>query len=321
MKTSDRHLARLKRHLRSIAIVLSWNNYDDTKECLDSLLSSESQLSGIIVVDNGSKDGSIMRLKNTFADVKNFYLILNEQNLGFAAGVNSGLRFALKQEPDYIFLLNNDTVIDKECIKHLEQEAREVPGVGIIGPRIFYFNDSRRIWHGGGFFSWLKTGVVIPEKNKLIEECDEEARPVTFLTGCAMLIKREVFETIGLFDEDYFLYEEDLDFCLRASRAGFKLLYVPSAKVWHKIEAIAKDRTSPFVLYHMARSRILMLRKNFSWPYFLYGVFLHLLFYTPFRFLQILQGAQSSKSVWAWVRGTWAGLQQPIHTLSSNDKA
>jgi len=311
----------MKPRLKIIAVILTWNNYDDTKECLDSLLSSKLQLPAIIVVDNGSQDGSIEKLKQDFADTENICFILNEQNLGFAAGVNIGLKSALKQDPDYIFLLNNDAVIDKECIEHLEKEARKAPRAGIIGPRILYFNDPRRIWHGGGYVSRIKTGVIIPEKNKLAEECGTETREVTFLTGCAMLIKREVFETIGLFDEDYFLYEEDLDFCLRASRAGFKLLYVPSAKVWHKIEAIAKDRTSPFILYHMARSRILMLRKNFPWPYFLYGVFVHLLFYTPFRFLQIFQGAQPPKGAWAWVRGTWAGLQQPTHTLSSNDKA
>jgi len=305
-------------HHKITSIVLTWNNYKDTKECIVSLLRSSLPFTSIIVVDNGSQDDSFERLKRDFKNFPSIYFISNPTNYGFAKGMNVGIQRALSQETDYIFLINNDTIIDIDCIKRLHAVMVNEQLVGITGPRIFYYTEPQRVWHGGGYYSQLKMGVVVPEKNKLGEKCDGNTRQVTFLTGCAMLIKQEVFQKVGLLDEDYFLYEEDVDFCLRAVRAGFKLLYVPSAKVWHKIETIPKDRTSPFILYHMARSRIIFLRKNFSWPYFLYGLLIHLLLYTPFRFLQIILGSRSLKSVWAWLHGTWAGLWQPLQSRSDS---
>jgi GT2 family glycosyltransferase len=294
--------------------VLNWNNYIDTRECIESLRQSSYPLEKIILIDNASQDGSIELLQKEYGKSVDIHIIRNNANYGFAGGVNVGIRYALKQGAKLIFLVNNDAIVDVSCIKNLYTAMKESSNIGIAGPRIFYYKESKRIWHGGGFFNWFKTGMVVPEKDKLVEECETKTKEVTFLTGCAMLIKREVFETIGLFDEDFFLYGEDMDFCLRAFKARFKLLYVPSAKVWHKIETVAKSRTAPFILYHMARSRILWLRKNFSWLYFLYGLLVHLLLYTPFRFLQIIQGSRSLESMWAWLRGTWAGLICKIST-------
>lgn len=300
------------------AIILNWNNYTDTRECIESLLRSSYSPTRIVLVDNGSSDGSIEQLQRDYTRDARVHIIRNKANYGFACGVNIGIRYALDQGAELVFLINNDATVDQNCIQVLIESVERDDDAGIAGPRIFYYADPERIWQGGGRFSLLKTGVVDYEKNKLAISCSEETREVTFLTGCAMLIKREVFEKIGLFDEDYFFYEEDVDFCLRAKRAGFKLLYVPKAKAWHKIKNIAKDRTSPFVLYHLARSRILNLRKNFSTPYFLYGLFIHLLLYTPFRFLQVIQGSRSLKSVWAWLRGTWSGLRHPLGRSSFN---
>jgi len=290
------------------AVILNWDNYKDTAECIISLKKSSLKVSKIILVDNGSKDGSLEKLQKEYQMDQKVHIIQNEFNLGFAAGVNVGILFALEQRADYVFLLNNDAIIDANCIKYLISEADKDYYVGIVGPRIFYYKDPQRVWQGGGNFSFLKTGVINPEKDKLVVGCDEKVKKVTFLTGCALLIKREVFEKIGLFDENFFFYEEDLDFCLQASRAGFKLLYVPYAKAWHKIEAIAKGRTSPFVLYNLARSRVILLRKNFPWYYFLYGLSIHIFLYTPFRFLQIIRGSRNMKSLWAWLCGTGAGI-------------
>jgi GT2 family glycosyltransferase len=217
-------------------------------------------------------------------------------------------------------LLNNDAVIDRQCIPVLVSTLEADATAGIAGPRIFYRADPDRIWQGCGYFSLIKTGVVNPEKNRLQtslpEACPEfnrrksrEVEKVGFLTGCAMLIRSRVFEKVGLFDEDFFFYDEDVDFCLRVTRAGFKLLYVSQAKSWHKIKNVAKDRTSPFVMYHLARSHLLVLRKNFSKAYFAYGLFVHLLLYTPYRMLQIVQGSQSLSAVKAWIKGTWDGIR------------
>ncbi len=300
------------RGLKIYAVVLNWNNYLDSRECIEFLRKSSFPFARIILVDNGSKDGSIEQLQKEYSKDDTVYIIKNKANYGFARGMNIGIQYALEHGAEMVFLINNDAVVDIRCIEKLCIAMETCSNVKIVGPSIFYYTDPERIWHGGGYFSLVKTGVVVPEKDKFANKCYEKNRQVTFLTGCAMLVRREVFEKIGLLDEDYFLYGEDVDFCLRALRAGFKLLYVPSAKVWHKIETIAKDRTSPFVLYHMARSRIICLRKNFSWPYFLYGLFIHVLLYTPFRFLQVIQGSRSLRSIWAWLYGTWAGIWQPL---------
>lgn len=291
------------------AIVLNWNNYYDICECIESIHQSTIQVAKILLVDNGSNDGSIERLKNKYLNDPNIHIICNESNFGFARGVNVGVQYALNQGAKLIMLVNNDAIIDSACIQELTRAIELNPKVGIVGPRIFYYSDPTRVWQGGGHYSRLKTGVICPEKSKDEMFCLINKRYVTFLTGCVVLIRRQVFEEVGLFDEKYYFYGEDVDFCLRASKAGFKLLYVPSAKAWHKIKAISKDRTSPFTLYHLARSRIIVLRKNFPSSYFLYGLIIHFLAYTPFRVVQIINGTRSLKSLFAWFQGTWAGIR------------
>jgi GT2 family glycosyltransferase len=297
------------------SVILTFNNYTDTYECVNSVLSNNFKVTGIVIVDNGSHDNSTKKLLSVFGNNSTIHFILNNQNLGFAAGVNVGIRYALKQGADYILLLNNDTIIDKNCISYLISEISKSSSFAIAGPRIFYYNNPNKIWHGGGYFSYLKAGIVIPEKNKLSTNFDETAKTVTFLTGCAMLIKNSIFDKIGFFDEDYFFYGEDLDFCMRALRNGYTLLYVPKAKVWHKIESIAKDRTNPFYIYHLARSKILFLRKNFSSLYFLYGLLIHFLLYTPFRLLQIISGSCTWNAVLAWFDGTLSGVFQSLQDV------
>jgi len=290
------------------AIIVNWNNYFDTKECINSLRLSSYPVTKIILVDNASTDGSAERLRETYLQDAKVYYIQNEMNLGFAGGVNKGIKHAIRQSADYVFIINNDAIVDKDCIKILYSAMKDDPCIAIAGPRIFYYHAPQRIWQGGGYFSKLKTGVVIPEKGKLQTESPLLVRQVSFLTGCAMLIKTKVFEKIGFFDEDFFFYAEDADFCLRAKRAGFKLLYVPSAKVWHKIKNISQERTTPFCMYHLARSRLVFLRKNFTLPYFLYGLILHLAFYTPYRIWQIVHGSRSFHSFKAWIQGTIDGI-------------
>ncbi|MEM2002758.1 MAG: glycosyltransferase family 2 protein [Candidatus Methanomethylicaceae archaeon] len=289
-------------------IVLNYNNYIDTRQCIESLQKSLYPVEKIVLVDNASSDGSLERFYADYLQDNKVYIIKNEYNLGFARGANVGIQFALDLGADFIFLLNNDAIIDQECIKKLCAAMEEDERVGLAGPRIFYYCDPEKIWQGGGYFSLWKTGIVSPEKNKLVINSSEKAKEVTFLTGCAMLVKRQVFEKIGLFDEDFFFYGEDVDFCLRARRAGFKLIYVPEAKAWHKIEDIARNRTSPFVMYHLSRSHLLVLRKNFPGLYYLYGVIVHFLLYTPYRMWQIMRGSRSWEAVSAWFEGTLDGM-------------
>jgi hypothetical protein len=293
------------------AIVLSWNNYPDTRECIESIRMSSYPITQVVLVDNASNAGFIGQLQGDYADDAAVHIIRNEANYGFARGVNVGIQYALARGADFVFLLNNDAIIDRQCIQVLVSTLEADATAGIAGPRIFYHADPDRIWQGSGYFSLIKSGVVNPEKNRLqtsLAEGIQGIQKASFLTGCAMLIRSRIFAKVGLFDEDFFFYDEDVDFCLRVTRAGFKLLYVPQAKSWHKIRNVAKDRTSPFVMYHLARSHLLVLRKNFSVVYFAYGLLVHLLLYTPYRMLQIAQGSRSLSAAKAWIKGTWDGI-------------
>ena len=290
------------------AVVLTWNNFKDAKECIESLLQSTLPSIEVIVVDNASQNQLVEMLKKFFGNVPRVHFIENPENYGFAKGMNIGIQEALRRGAEYIILMNDDAVVDERCIEILCATAAKDHSIGIVGPRILYYNDPKRIWHGGGYFSLLKSGPRVPEKNRLESVCSLNEYDVDFLTGCVLLIKRKVFEIIGLLDEDYFLYSEDVDFCLRAKKHGFRLVYVPRAKAWHKISPDYRDRISPLVMYHMARSRILFLKKNFPVWYFPYALAVHCLVYTPFRFLQALKSEQTGKSMWAWVRGTIDGI-------------
>jgi len=291
------------------AIVLTLNNYSDTYDCIKSLMKSRFPLAGIVVVDNHSTDESIQKLQKKLYKKDQIYIILNKDNFGFAAGINIGIRFALKRGAEYIFLINNDTIVDPLCVELLISELEKNPYNGIAGPRIFYHNKPNKIWHGGGYFNKLKTGIIIPEKNKFNDELDDEIKKVSFLTGCCMLIKKDIFKKVGFFDERYFMYEEDVDFCFRITRKGFNILYVPKARVWHKISSILKDRTSPFVFYNLSKNRLIFLRKNFSFFYFLYSCLIHFMIYTPYRIIQAYKGQKKvGPSMAAWVKGTKDGL-------------
>ncbi len=293
-------------------VVPTWNNYLDTKECIESLLKSSVNLAGIVIVDNASKDGSAERLKQDFKNQTSVHFNGNAENYGFAKGVNVGIRFALEKGAEYVLLLNNDAVINVDCIEKLYEALINEPKAAIAGPKILYYKMPQRIWTGESNFSYSKTGIISLQKNKIDDSKDRTIKEVSFLTGCAMLIRKSPFEKIGFFDEDYFFYYEDLDFCLRTLKAGFKLLYVPSAKVWHKIGTKSESRTSEFYVYHMGRSHILLLRKNFSKLYMIYGVILIFFLYTPFRILQIIHGSKSCKAILGWFRGICDGFFRHI---------
>ncbi len=296
---------------RVAAIIINWNSLDHVRTCVGSLKLSTLPFFRIIIVDNGSADGSVDKLEDQFKGDDQIELIRNEKNLGFAAGMNVGLRHALSIGSDYAFVFNNDAVIDPECVGVLVRESQQ-ENAGIAGPRIFYKSQGDKIWQGGGYFDYLRAGVRNPEKNKFLPVPIKETVAVDFVTGCAMLVKRDVFDKLGLYDEDYFFYTEDLDFCLNAGRKGVPVLFVPEAHAYHDLDGISKSRTSPYVQYHLARSTVILLRKNFGAIYFLYAMALHFVLYTPYRLFQSIVGGNGTRGWFAWLRGTMAGLKAKL---------
>ncbi len=236
-------------------VTVNWNRADDTIECVRSLVAQRDANIRVLVVDNGSTDDSVATIRAAFPDLE---LLRLENNLGFAGGYNTGIRYALAHDADYVFIINNDACADACAVRELlHYTSDDAP---IVAPAIFYADASECIWSVGGHVSPL-----------LLEMTDDHGRnhllpsaPVArdFVSGCALLIRRDVFERVGLFDEHFFFYYEDLDFCLRARRQGYQLLLVPQARVMHKVSQSTGGANAPMERYLMARGSARYFRKH-----------------------------------------------------------
>lgn len=238
-------------------IILHFGNLQTTIACLQSFTKNEKEYAQIVLVNN---DKSILTSKDLV--FKKLHIINNGKNLGFAGGVNKGLLYALERNADAVLLLNNDVLIGKPFIQHLIGVFTKYPKVGIVGPAICFKKDNIDIFDVGGFVN-LSTGRT---RHKEIKKINDKA--ITFpdyITGAAMLIKKEVFEKIGLFNEDFFLYYEDADFCLRARNAGLQIAVNPEVIVYHLLSKTI-GKVNGFAIYHQTRSLIIFGKKYIHSP-------------------------------------------------------
>lgn len=253
-------------------VVLNYNGLQNTIDCLNSLqnLKKNHHNAEIIVVENNSQDGS----QEELSKLKDIRLIQNSQNFGYSGGNNIGIQSALKRNADLVLILNNDTTIDEEALFYLLKRSQETD---IISPKIYFsagfeFHKKRYssnelgkiIWYAGGKIDWQDIigkhiGVDEVDRGQFNKSCE-----IDFATGAAMLVKRKVFEKISLFDEKYFLYLEDMDFCVRAKKAGFKIMYEPKAILWHKNAQSVQGSGSRLQDYYITRNRLLFAFKYAS---------------------------------------------------------
>jgi GT2 family glycosyltransferase len=239
-------------------VVLNWNGCQDTLACLASLSALDYAPLDVILVDNGSTDGSVAAVRASFPEVR---VLETGENLGFAEGNNVGLRHALAQGADYVLLLNNDTEVASDLVSVLVSAVESTPRAGVAGPTVYYFGCPTMIWSAGGAIDWRRgdsrmMGLDEEEKGQY-----EAIREVDFVTGCALLARCEVVEKAGLFDPRFFMYYEETEWCVRAARAGYKVLHVPQARIWHKIAPV-QQAASPRIHYYMTRNRLLFLRST-----------------------------------------------------------
>ncbi len=210
------------------------------------------------MVDNHSTDGSVLVFREKFGTDLN--IIECQENFGYAGGLNPGIIQALKKGAEWILLLNNDVIVDTAFFREFDQVIEAQPDYSIFGPLIFYNDEPDRIWYLG---DRLLPGLLFTRsisRNKRTISQFQQIVPVDFISGCAMLVKREVFMTIGYYSTQYFMYGEDVDFCWRAHLSEFKLASVPYIKMWHKISASSwQDR--PLNRYWRIRNQIVFYRK------------------------------------------------------------
>jgi len=261
-------------------IVLNLNQEGHTRECIKSLQEVTYDPVDIILIDNGSTDGSGPRLRAEFPSV---CYHRNEVNLGFSGGNNTGIRIAFERGCDYIMLLNNDTIVEKDFIQPLVEHASKNPRTGFQSCKIYLYSDQEAFWYAGGTLNIHKAlsghrGMF--EKDRGQYDVTEETG---LATGCMMIASKDLIREIGIMDETLFCYFEDADWCMRASLHGYRNIYNPKARIWHKVSVTSKI-DSPFYLYFTMRNKIYFLRKYSSpgkWfvhlPYFIYFYGRHLI--------------------------------------------
>ena len=243
---------------KAAVIVLNWNGWEDTVECLASCAGLDYENRETIVVDNGSTDDSVARIRAAYPDVK---LVETGKNLGFAGGNNAGIRAALANGARYVWLLNNDTTVEPRALTALIEAIAADPKAGVAGSKITYFDDPGMLWYAGGEFT-----PEGPVRHRGLDETDtgqfEQLEETGFITGCSLLTTAEVLERVGLLAEEYFLYWEEADFDWRARAAGYTLLYVPGSVVRHKVAASLGESWGIRQTEYLVRNMLLFYQRN-----------------------------------------------------------
>ena len=233
-------------------VLLNYGNYDLTLECINSIKMSTYENYEIIVVDNNSPDHSGKRL----AQLKGIRFIQMEENLGFAAGNNRGIKIAISDGCEYVMLLNNDTVIDCKMIEMLLSKADSNT---VVVPKMYYFDVEGKkdiLWYAGGLLKFKSSdGIHIGSKQQDSEKFSIE-KEVTFATGCCMMLHKKVIEQVGFLREEYFMYCEDTDYSIRLNKSDIKIRYIPDAKLWHKVSSSSGGEMSKFIVYYVVRNKI-----------------------------------------------------------------
>jgi GT2 family glycosyltransferase len=239
-------------------IVVNWNLKDDTRECIESLLNGGASLNQIIIVDNGSTDGSISALRNYYKN--SIYIIDAKENLGYAAGANLGIEYALSRDYKWLLLLNNDTLVATDFINEMHNAVLNKTDYSIFAPIILYQNNPTTIWYLGNRLIGSTLLTTDMYKNRKVDQSLPTLIPTDFTNGCAMMVSRTVFEKIGLFNAKLFMYGEEVDFCWRARLAGFKFACFTSARIWHKISK-SSQKMAPQARYLQIRNQIYFYRR------------------------------------------------------------
>jgi len=282
------------------AVVLNWCGEEVTRECLASLLAADYPALTILLVDNGSPDGSGERLHSAFPGIA---YLQTGANLGYTGGNNRGIGWALDRGAEYVLVLNNDAVVEPTAVTRLVEAAGAGAQVGAVAPKILYFAAPDRIWFGGGSVSRVR-GLGVhrgrgerddPTKNETLEG-------ITFVTGCCCLLSADALRGVGAFAEDFFAYVEDVELSLRLARAGYRLVYQPAARVLHRVPLGVESAPSPFQIVHRDRNRRRLAHRHFGrldrirfagWFY-------------PTRLVLLAQYAGSGD--WPRARAVWRGM-------------
>jgi GT2 family glycosyltransferase len=288
----------------SVAIIITaWNQLEKTLACLESVVAQTYPHLQVILVDNGSAADFGATIAASFPAVT---LIRNETNLGFAGGYNTGLRRALAEDSQLFFLLNNDTLLAPDCLAQLVTCLQSQPDAGMATAKLYYAHrygdETPRIWSVGNRLHPLLLERTQGGDDQLDLGQWETVQKIDFAPFCGLLLRRKVVERVGWLDEQFFLYYEDMDYCLRVREAGFRLLLCPAARIWHDVSTSSGGRDSPLKRYWLAQSSGRYFRKH-GWGW-------RMLFILPFRLGSALKtsGSYLRHRRWQLLQAYWSGL-------------
>jgi GT2 family glycosyltransferase len=244
-------------------IIVNWNNFKDTAECLESLRKVDYPNFEVMVVDNGSSGNDTNLLRQGFGDF--IKLIVSDRNLGFAGACNLGIKDALTRGAEYIALLNNDTVVAPDFIEAMVNVAQSDRKLGVAGGKIYCYELPETIWFAGGILNYGTGSTPVRGSGETDKGQFEEIVEVDWICGCYMFITRDALQAAGMLDARFFFGWEDVDFCVRAARKGFKILFIPGSKIWHKGFGVEKrERLVGMPVYYATRGQFLLMHKHFT---------------------------------------------------------
>ncbi len=259
-----------------LIIILNWNNAPDTINCLDSLRNIDYPNYEIVLIDNGSVDGSVEKIRGLFPEIK---IVENEENLGVAGGRNVGIDLALEQinddgteTPEYVLFLDNDTKVDRGFLTEMVKVAKSDPRIGVLNPKIYYSGQPTRIWAVGGRLNFSRCDVTLRGIDEYDEGQYDEICDIDWALGCGFLITKDVLGAIGGFDPIFGVYcDEEIDWCIRAKKAGYRIVYVPRSQIWHLY-----SKTMPGSNYYCqkVRNHLILMRRYASLAQWLSFMFL-----------------------------------------------
>jgi GT2 family glycosyltransferase len=286
-------------------VIPTFNRANDLLDCIDSLDDARINRERVIVVDNHSQDATVQKLLTQFPEV---VLIPLDENLGAAKASNIGFEYALGHGAEYILRLDSDTVVDPEFCLYLLDKAKKDPHIGVLSPKIYYYEPPDEIWFAGANKHLWHFGATHGHRHEKDNPDNSQVREIDYVWGAAMLIKRKVLEITGGFDPDFFVYYEEVDFCLRVKELGYKLIFIPDSHVWHKVGSSANNA---WTAYHWNRSKMLLYRKNAK-------SFIHLISLVVFALVYaiispVFHGKSGNRGPFRHaLRGLWEGFKENL---------
>jgi GT2 family glycosyltransferase len=286
------------------AVVLAWNQMKETFECVESLLRSRYLDLKIIVLDNGSTDGTAEAVTNKFPSVE---VIRTEVNIGMERGYNMGIEYALKNGTSYVLAMNNDTVVDPGMVTNLVRGIQNHPQAGMVSPKIYhYYGDRTRLWCAGARWAAFPPRIKLIGSNAMDGAMFQKDFKLPYATSCCILMSRDAIQKAGLFDPNYYFYYDDWDLSARFWATGYEIWFIADAQMWHKVSMSTQKAEKPDRWWYiMGRSSVrFYLQYKRAWMLVGYTVYFALREAAKLKFRRIFPHffgvAEGLADHWGW---------------------